>query len=258
MAVFPEAAGDSRAADHQEVGKMIRSKNFFSENDKILIKNAISSVEKVSASEIVVMTADESCESTKLIVTISSVLSVAAVFLAMILFPVFADKRILLKLVELPFQLNDAVVYILAAGATFFIPVFLFVFFILYFFLKYCYFWKRIVFSTKMKLEAVERKALKMFYENGLQNTRDRTGVLIFFSVMERKLFIIADIGINSKLSSDELNGYALSIGDGLRHKRGGEAIAGVISALGAKLAQHFPVKPDDTNELSDEVISHR
>lgn len=48
--------------------------------------------------------------------------------------------------------------------------------------------------------------ALKHFYDLKMINTKDKTGILIFLIFEDRKFEIIADEGINSKISADHWN----------------------------------------------------
>jgi putative membrane protein len=41
----------------------------------------------------------------------------------------------------------------------------------------------------------------------------------------------------------------------GFRQGRFGDAIAGAVKKVGAVLAAEFPPRPDDQNELSDDVV---
>lgn len=114
--------------------------------------------------------------------------------------------------------------------------------------------------SIKEKRKFPERKkslrelAEQEFYKLGVANTRDKTGILIFLLLEDRKFYILADSGINEKVDpaawdkiKDEIQGMF----------RKGEFSKGLIfgvDEVGKILAQHFPIKEDDTNELSNKV----
>ncbi len=103
--------------------------------------------------------------------------------------------------------------------------------------------------------EMVARRALTAFYDRGLYKTRDKTGVLFFISLFERRVRVLADKGIYEKITPEELQGYAQGVSTGIKNKQTAEALVREIQAVGLILAKHFPIKDDDTNELSDEVI---
>ena len=103
--------------------------------------------------------------------------------------------------------------------------------------------------------EAVRERAVRAFYEKGLYKTRDETGVLIFISHMERKVWILGDRGINRKVQHSFWTALVRELSNGLRENRACDALCGIIEKLGRELAAHYPKKPDDINELSDEVL---
>ena len=55
----------------------------------------------------------------------------------------------------------------------------------------------------------VAERALRAFYEKKLHTTRDNTGVLFFISLLERKVWVLADMGIYQKISQDTLMAHA-------------------------------------------------
>ena len=113
------------------------------------------------------------------------------------------------------------------------------------------------LFIPTSRLEArVAERAIRAFYEKKLHTTRDNTGVLFFISLLERKVWILADSGIYQKISQDALMAHANDIAAGIKQGAACNALCREIEAVGVILARHFPSKPDDTNELSNEVIT--
>ena len=51
--------------------------------------------------------------------------------------------------------------------------------------------------------EEVNQRTLQAFYENQLHKTKDGTGVMIFISLLEKRVNIIGDWGINSKVGQN-------------------------------------------------------
>jgi putative membrane protein len=103
---------------------------------------------------------------------------------------------------------------------------------------------------------AVRDRAERAFFEQGLYRTRDETGVLIFISILERKVWILGDRGINAKIPPEGWKDLAAQLAAGIKQGRACDALCSVISRCGEELAKHFPVRPDDTDELPDEPIS--
>jgi putative membrane protein len=104
--------------------------------------------------------------------------------------------------------------------------------------------------------EAVRERAVRAFFEKKLYKTRDETGILIFISLLERKVWILGDRGIDKKVSHAAWKELVTELSLGIREKRACETLCSVISKIGVELARHFPRKDDDINELCDEVLS--
>ena len=103
--------------------------------------------------------------------------------------------------------------------------------------------------------EAVSERALVAFYQQGLHRTREETGVLIFLSLLERKVWIVGDRGINAKIPPGYWKSLAERLAQGLKSGRGADAVCETVLACGEELARHFPRRPDDRNELPDDLI---
>jgi putative membrane protein len=110
--------------------------------------------------------------------------------------------------------------------------------------------------GMKRKEHAVMQRAERAFYEKGLYKTRENSGVLFFLSLLERKVWVLADVGIYKRIDQDTLNGFANAVSRGIREGRACDALCGAIRESGEVLALHFPMKPGDTDELSDEVMT--
>lgn len=110
--------------------------------------------------------------------------------------------------------------------------------------------------STKRKEGSLRRRALEAFYEKGLYRTKKNTGVLLFLSLFEHKVWVLADKGIYEKIDQDILNGFARTVSQGIRDGRACEALCETMRDAGALLEKHFPMTEGDTNELPDGVIT--
>ena len=105
------------------------------------------------------------------------------------------------------------------------------------------------------KEEAVRERAFVAFYEHRLDKTRQRTGVLFFLSLFERKVHVLADQGIYSKIGQETLDRYAGIVVEGIKEGRACNALCQAIQDTGQLLSTHFPTIAGDTNELPDAVI---
>lgn len=97
--------------------------------------------------------------------------------------------------------------------------------------------------------------AFNAFYKHGLNKTKDKTGVLIFLSVEEHRIQILADEGINKEIDQSVWNGMVTNIAENIRSGHAGKGICEVVQKVGKILTQHFPIQPDDVNELPNEVV---
>jgi putative membrane protein len=99
------------------------------------------------------------------------------------------------------------------------------------------------------------RLAREQFFTRKLHLTRDRTGVLIFVSVAEHYVEILADEGINSVVPAGAWDEMVASF---VTHVKAGSTAQGfleTIEACGGYLAGNFPARTDDTNELPNVLI---
>ncbi len=105
------------------------------------------------------------------------------------------------------------------------------------------------------QVSQVHRRAEIEFFEAKLNQTQDATGILLFVSMLERRAVVLADEGIAEKLPQetwDEVIGILL---DGIKH---GDLTQGFVDAIGKcgnLLAPHFPIQPNDENELRDHLV---
>jgi putative membrane protein len=112
------------------------------------------------------------------------------------------------------------------------------------------------LFISKREIDAeVEEAAITSFFQKGVYRTRDETGILIFISLFERRVWVLADRGINRKVAQDQWDGIVARILEGIRQQRAGEAICAAVAEIGELLAAHFPIKADDRDELTNLIV---
>jgi len=105
-----------------------------------------------------------------------------------------------------------------------------------------------------------KRKSIRSLVEEefaklGMNATRDKTGILIFILLKERQFYVLADSGINEKVEQTVWD----SVRNNMQNEfKNGSYLSGILSAIeqvGKILSEHFPIKSDDTNELSNKVV---
>ena len=96
----------------------------------------------------------------------------------------------------------------------------------------------------------VHRAAALAFHEQGLVETRHRTGILLFVSLLERQVVVLADRGIHERVPDGTWDDVVAKVLEGIRAGRADEGLVEAIRSCGEHLAAHFPRQPDDRNEL--------
>ncbi len=114
---------------------------------------------------------------------------------------------------------------------------------------------KRWFLSADQVDEEVREAAVTAFFDEKLYRTRQENGILIFISVLEHRVWVLADSGINSRIGQDQWQEIVDHITAGIKQNRQGEAIGEAIGRVGAILQEHFPITTDDPNELHDLII---
>jgi putative membrane protein len=100
----------------------------------------------------------------------------------------------------------------------------------------------------KTKHDRAHAAAIRQFWAHGLDITDKRTGVLIFASAAERYAEIIADVGINQRVSPEVWNDAMAALIAGIKQDRPAEGFIGAVEKCGAVLAKHFPLPPGTKN----------
>ncbi|PLX82351.1 MAG: hypothetical protein C0617_14630 [Desulfuromonas sp.] len=101
----------------------------------------------------------------------------------------------------------------------------------------------------------VEEKALVSFLERDLHHTRDATGILILISLFERRVYVLADRGINETVPAHTWEEIVHIVTRGIHQGRTCEALCAAVARCGELLEKNFPVKKDDTNELPNLIV---
>jgi putative membrane protein len=105
-----------------------------------------------------------------------------------------------------------------------------------------------------LAIQAEERAEVE-FYEHGHGMTTGRSAILIFLSLMERRVVVLGDVNIASKLPKETWDGVIKLVTTGISKDRLAHGFCDGILKCGSILAQHFPRAPDDSNEIKDELI---
>jgi putative membrane protein len=115
---------------------------------------------------------------------------------------------------------------------------------------------KRLLVSESRIGDAVHTLALASFTDQGLHYTRDHTGILILVSLLEHRVEVLADRGINAKVESGTWQEIVRTITDGIKSGKACDAYCKAIERCGEILAAHFPRQPDDKDELPNRLVT--
>ena len=106
---------------------------------------------------------------------------------------------------------------------------------------------------NSLKRRRASQLAREQFFAQRLHLTRARTGVLIFVSVAEHYVEIIADEGINARVPPGTWDKAVADFVEQVRAGRVTDGFLSVVEVVGARLAEHFPRPLDDRDELPNE-----
>ena len=206
-----------------------RAEHFFSESERKRIEEATMLAESCTTGEIAVMIVDQSSHyrEAELLGGVS-LGSLAALVLTIFFF-------------------HESIWW--------YIPLSFILFFPAWFLFKYFHRLKILCVGNRREQFAVRERAVKAFYEKGLYKTKDNTGILFFISLLEHKVWVLADKGILDKIDQSILNKFARQVARGVKEGLAADALVSAIRETAELLAKHYPCGPEDINELSNKLL---
>jgi putative membrane protein len=103
------------------------------------------------------------------------------------------------------------------------------------------------------------RRAAGAFLEQEVFRTRNRTGILLFVSLFERRVVLLADSGIHQKVEEGAWEAITHRLAEGIRSGRPGPALIEAIRSCGELLERHgVERQADDQDEISNELRRER
>jgi putative membrane protein len=232
VVVFLVAEEDSAEAVRQGVGKLMDAQGFFTEEEKDRIERAVTTAERQTSGEIVPMIVVSSARYAE--VELMGVISGLLIGTAAALF--WHDPWGLVEIQLLLPLVGAALGFILCR-----IPA-----------IK-----RRFIPTTRID-EAVDARALAAFTANGLHHTKAHTGILILASMLEHRVEVLADRGINEKVSPGTWDEVVQILTSGLKSGDACNGFCNAIEKCGKILAEHFPRAADDRDELADKLITEK
>ncbi len=116
---------------------------------------------------------------------------------------------------------------------------------------------KRSLVSNRRVAEAMHLTCLAAFMQHGLHYTKDHTGILLLISLLEHRVEVLADRGINERVTPETWDEVVKEIAAGIKSGHACDALCRAIERCGEILARHFPRQADDQDELPNQLVTH-
>src|ERR1044072_8396081 len=110
---------------------------------------------------------------------------------------------------------------------------------------------RRLLTTKKFRAQAARTGAAAMVYEAGIANTSADNGLLIYLSLLERQMEVIADHGILKAVPALKWNQPAFEL-KRVAENPDPDKLISSLKQLGVVLAEHLPAVGENPNELAD------
>jgi len=110
----------------------------------------------------------------------------------------------------------------------------------------------RMIVNHKTMIQKVNQRATRHFLESGTHMTKDNTGILIFISLLEKRVELLADHGISNKIDKEKWQNIVDNITEGIKKNQLVDNLVDSIAQCGELLNQHFPANYEKANELDN------
>lgn len=114
---------------------------------------------------------------------------------------------------------------------------------------------RRIITPRSVRRARVRRAAMEQFLAHGLHITRERTGVLIFAALSDHQVEVVADEGIHSKVDQAVWADAVEALAKGMKNNDPAAGFEVAIGLCGEVLAEHFPPRASNPNEIEDRLV---
>ena len=114
---------------------------------------------------------------------------------------------------------------------------------------------RRLLANEETMERRVAERAAVAFVDEEVFSTRDRSGIMIFVSLLEHKVLVMGDAGINARVEHSSWTDIVGMIVGGIRSGTLADGLVRAIQACGALLTRSgLTVRPDDTDELPNSL----
>lgn len=106
-----------------------------------------------------------------------------------------------------------------------------------------------------IKGRTARQRAHEVFAQLGVWDTAHNSGVLIYVQLVDRRIEIVADRGINAKVPQQQWDAICKRIEAAYRQREFERGTLAGIREITALLAAHFPPRGDNPDELPDRPV---
>lgn len=107
-------------------------------------------------------------------------------------------------------------------------------------------------FSYLLRDRKPRLRAEDVFSQLRVWDTEENSGVLIYVQLVDRRIEIVADRGIATKVEQPEWSAICRAMEQAFKEGRFAEGALQAIERITALLARHFPARGKNPNELPD------
>jgi uncharacterized membrane protein len=108
---------------------------------------------------------------------------------------------------------------------------------------------------TLLRDQSVRDRAIEVFSDLQVWDTRANNGVLIYLLLAEKDIEIVADCGFNEQVDAAEWQQVCSSMEQAFAEKRFKEGAVLGIEQVTTLISQYYPPQDGDENELPDRPI---
>jgi uncharacterized membrane protein len=103
--------------------------------------------------------------------------------------------------------------------------------------------------------QSARERAIEVFSQLRVWDTEENNGVLLYLLVADRDIEIVADRGINARVTPAEWETICRGVERALARGAYEQAIVDGIKEISLLLARHYPPRPGGRNELPDKPM---
>jgi putative membrane protein len=107
----------------------------------------------------------------------------------------------------------------------------------------------------RMKRRRAHEAAREQFMARRISRTQARSSVLLYVALAERYVELVPGSGISEQLDDALWKPVIVRLTEGIKHNRTADGIVAAVENCGAILAQHFPPRGENRDELGNEVV---